>query len=657
MCGIAGHSLIPGSTPPVGWLNSAQSALHHRGPDGSDVFEDPSNGIGLVHSRLAIIDLSPSGHQPMFSDDKRVALVFNGEIYNFRQLRAELELNGHIFVGNSDTEVLLNLYLEQRRNSDKSLNVDLASVLRRINGIFSFALWDSDRSNLLLGRDAFGVKPLYFMNDINGFYFSSEIKVLPAISFTLDVPSLDRYLSFLWSPGEGTPATEVRKLGPGEVMLVAKGNILEHFRWYQLPVFKRPLITLPSLSEAEAIRGTEHFLREAVHHQLVSDVPVGAFLSGGLDSSSIVAFARELNPKIQTFSIEVSGNSDEGFSDDLPYAHRVAKHLGVSLEVVKVDAHTIASCVEEMVWQLDEPLADLAPLNARFICHLARQQGIKVLLSGAGGDDLFTGYRRHIAVRSEPLWSWLPRPFRIYLRQLTNYLPTSHPFLRRLRKAFSGAHLDGDARLVHHFRWIERPDLHALYTPAFQEALGFARAEDPMMNFLTELPREIKPLERMLALEQRFFLTDHNLNYTDKMSMAVGVEVRVPFLDLNLVDFASRIPARYKQRGKEGKWVLKKAMQPYLPRDIIYRPKSGFGVPLRSWLKNELRDWLANILSTESLSKRGLFEPQAVHFLVNENFEGRIDASYTLLSLASIEIWCRHFIDRASLITSSTNQH
>jgi len=284
-----------------------------------------------------------------------------------------------------------------------------------------------------------------------------------------------------------------------------------------------------------------------------------------------------------------------------------------------------------------------------FISRLAREQGIKVLLSGAGGDDLFTGYRRHLALRSERFWSWLPRRLRIQIRHFSGLLPANQPFGRRLRRAFSGAHLDGDARLVHYFRWIDRYDLSVLYTPAFRAALDQVKAEDPMLAFLAGLPKDKPPLARMLALEQRFFLTDHNLTYTDKMSMAAGVEVRVPFLDLDLVEFAASIPSHFTQRGREGKWVLKKAMEPYLPHDVIYRPKCGFGAPLRNWLQFELRDWLADTLSPKRLHSRGLFDPLAVQRLIAANDEGKIDASYTLLSLACIEIWCKFFIDQKPL--------
>jgi len=649
MCGLAGISFASTSSLEENILCDALLALRHRGLDHTGSFFDPLNGIGLVHARLSIVDLSPLANQPMLGDEGSVALVFNGEIYNYRQLRSELIAVGHVFHSHSDTEVLLRLYLDCR-----SRGGDLTFMLRRLNGIFAFALWDSVRGALLLVRDSLGVKPLYYSADSGRFAFASEIKALmplvadPGATFPI---ALDRYLSFLWCPGECTPAELFRKLGPGEALWISQGEIQEHFTWYRLPVFHSPAFRPAITTQSQAIRGTEEHLRRAVHRQLVADVPVGAFLSGGLDSSSVVAFARERTPDLCCFTIEVSGTREDGFTDDLPYARCVASHLGVALEVVHVDAAHMAAGLEEMVWQLDEPLADPAPLNVLYISRLAREHGIKVLLSGAGGDDLFTGYGRHLALRSERFWTWLPRGVRILLRQLTGQLPASYAFTRRLRKALSGAHLEGDARLVHYFRWIERSDLDALYTPSFRAAIGQAQAEDPMLAFLADLPKDTPALERMLALEQRFFLTDHNLTYTDKMSMAAGVEVRVPFLDIELVDFAARIPSEYKQRGRESKWVLKKAMEPYLPQDVIYRPKSGFGAPLRRWLRVELRDWLSDTLSPERLHSRGLFDPQAVQRLIAANAEGRLDASYTLFSLACIEIWCKFFIDQKPLHT------
>jgi asparagine synthase (glutamine-hydrolysing) len=380
------------------------------------------------------------------------------------------------------------------------------------------------------------------------FVFASEIKALtPFFSElkNLDKAALDRYLTYLWCPGEGTPLQVVRKLLPGHAMWVNAGQIERSWRWYVLPV-ARPNSLMGRFKKASILNETIDHLRNAVHRQLVSDVPVGAFLSGGLDSSSVVAFARERNPDIRCFTIATTGNATEGMSDDLPYAIQVAKHLNVPLEVVRVDPMQMALDLPSMVAQLDEPLADPAPLNVLYISRLARQQGFRVLLSGAGGDDLFTGYRRHAALITERYWNWMPSSVLSLVEAGTHYLSASNPFGRRLRKLFSGAALKGDARLVNYFRWVNRSELMALYTPEFHAAVSAGRPEAPMLDFLKELPAATHPLERLLALEQRFFLTDHNLIYTDKMSMAAGVEVRVPFLDLELVEFAAQIPAHYK---------------------------------------------------------------------------------------------------------------
>ena len=659
MCGISGYYLTPGHPADLtSKLDASLALLAHRGPDNLGLFSDPINRVGLAHSRLSVVELSNAANQPMISDDLSVALIFNGEIYNFRELRKNLSLEfpNIIWHSNSDTEVLLHLYLKSRENG-----IDFGSLLREINGIFAFALWDANLRQLILARDSMGVKPLYYNLTSKTFTFASEIKALVPImeglhflprefrgnslSKKICPSSIDRYLSYLWAPGLETALSGVKKLGPGEILKLGttgKDLTFNFSKWYSLPIF---CSLNSSLNMSDAIVGSRLLLRQAVQRQLVADVSVGAFLSGGLDSSSVVAFAREQNPDIRCFTIECTGSSEEGIADDLPYARRVAAHLNVPLEIVRIDAARMAADLPAMVVQLDEPLADPAPLNVLYISRLAREQGIKVLLSGTGGDDLFTGYRRHRALMAEGLWSWLPRSARVGLEQLTCSLDQRRPLFRRLRKLFNGASLDGDARLVNYFRWVDRKDLAALYTPEFRVALGAARAEDPMLEFLADLPSGTNRLERLLALEQRFFLTDHNLTYTDKMSMAVGVEVRVPFLDLELVEFAARIPARFKQRGSCGKWVLKKAMEPYLPRDVIYRPKSGFGAPLRSWMRNELRDLLGDVLCSANLSSRGLFQPNAVHQLITDNHCGRVDASYTLLSLLCIELWCLYFID------------
>jgi asparagine synthase (glutamine-hydrolysing) len=631
MCGIAGYS---GDFSRES-LQAASDALAHRGPDDAGIFvTDP--GVGLAHRRLSIIDLSATGAQPMSSPDGSVCLTFNGEIYNFRELRAELSRRGVSFRGTSDTEVLLALYLAEGEG-----------MLSRLNGIFAFALWDARDGSLLVARDALGVKPLYYASTSRGFAFASELKALLRLvpeARDLDPVALHRYLTFLWCPGAGTPLAAMKKLLPGEAVRVRCGNVERRWSWYRLPFFG----TEPPLRDAEAIAGTAEHLRGAVHRQLVADVPVGAFLSGGLDSSAVVAFARERAPGIRCFTIDSVGDHDDGFVSDLPFARRVARHLDVPLDVVRVEADAMSADLERMIWQLDEPLADPAPLNVLYISQLARRQGMKVLLSGAGGDDLFSGYRRHVALRFERYWRWLSPSLRASLRRRTAGLDQRSAFRRRLQKLFDGASLDGDARLTNYFKWIRGADLGALYTPAFRDEACSEPVDRPMLDLLASLPPGAGPLHRMLALEQRFFLPDHNLAYTDKMSMAAGVEVRVPFLDLDLVRFAARIPEGLKQHGRTSKWALKKAMEPYLPVDVIYRPKTGFGAPLRSWIRGALRPAMADLLSTDSLAARGVFDAKAVQSLIHRNERGEVDAAYTLLSLMTLEIWCRKFLGSAA---------
>lgn len=615
-------------------LAAGMHAIGHRGPDDSGEFHDHSDGIALGQTRLSIIDISPLGHQPMTDVGTGVQLVFNGEIYNFRELRTELESSGGVFRGHSDTEVLLHMYLKFGEQ-----------MFVRLNGIFTVGIWDPRSRTLTVARDALGVKPLYIFESPRGIAFCSEIKGLLHLvpeARELDPAALHRYITFLWCPGEGTPLKAVRKVLPGEALQISNGRIQRRWSWYQLPVFRG---VTQDLDEREAISGTAHAVRTAVHRQMVADVPVGAFLSGGLDSSAVVAFAREIDPNLRCFTIEATGGQEAGETDDLPYARRVAKHLGVPLECVRIDATRMASDLEAMVAQLDEPLADPAPLNVLYISQLARQSGMKVLLSGAGGDDLFTGYRRHRAIQAERLWSWLPTSARNMLERATSSLDQRRASSRRFAKLFRGAGLAGDQRIANYFTWASNADILALYSPAMRAAVRDTDALAPMTDFIAPLPRSVSSVDRMLALEQRFFLPDHNLTYTDKMSMAVGVEVRVPFLDLELVDFAARIPVRFKQRGAVGKWVFKRAMEQYLPREVIYRPKAGFTAPLRRWMQNELRSIVGDYLSPESLRRRGLFDPAAVSLLVDANSAGRVDANHTILSLLCIEIWCRRFVD------------
>lgn len=632
MCGIAGYS---GHFGPE-LLARMSAAVAHRGPDGEGSYFSTDGGVGLAHRRLAIIDLTPTGAQPMTDAATGVTIAYNGEIYNYRELRAEREAAGAAFVGRSDTEVILRLYLAHGR-----------AALPMLNGIFALAIWDPRERSMLLARDGAGVKPLYYAEPPSGLVFASELKALlacDAVDRSIDARAVWLYLTYLWSPTPYTMLRTVRKLEPGTALLVRDGRIAEQWRFYELP-YPAPRFDGDAQDAAGAVR---HALDEAVRRQMVADVPVGAFLSGGLDSSAIVALAKRYAPeqRILCFTIETSHSTrDEGFVDDLPYARRVAAHLGVDLHTISVGPE-IVSHFERLVRHLDEPQADLAPLNALMICELARDHGIKVLLSGAGGDDIFTGYRRHYALMQERWWRWLPASARAALAATARALPTGMPLLRRIRRALSDAGLKGDERLVSYFAWLPRADSALLLSPALRDECKDWSPFVPLLQSLRAIDGESEPLNRMLFLEAKHFLCDHNLNYTDKMGMAVGVEVRVPFLDPDLMRLAASLPAQFKQRGAEGKWILKRALEPELPRDVIYRPKTGFGVPLRRWLRHELRDMVDDLLSERSITARGLFDAATVQRLRQSDAEGRIDAAYPILSLCAIEIWCRIFLDK-----------
>lgn len=629
MCGVAGFSgAFPDALLPV-----MAEALAHRGPDDEGVYLDGSHGVGLVHRRLAIIDPSPLGHQPMVEREGRAIIVFNGEIYNYRQLRADLVCDGVAFRGHSDTEVLLYLYLHY---GDR--------MLAKLNGIFAFAIWDTRQKELFIARDGLGVKPLYYAETNQGFLFASEIKALlccPDVERDINAPALQHHLTYLWSPAPDTLLKGVKKLEPGMALRVREGRITQRWPHYELPVYQ----SLESVSAEVACRQVRDAVRVAVQRQMVADVPVGAFLSGGLDSSAVVAFAREVSPDVRlqcfTISLDDEAARQEGMAADLPYAERVATHLGVDLHTVHVGPE-MADELSAMIYHLDEPQADPAPLNALFISRLAREHGIKVLLSGAGGDDIFTGYRRHRALVLERYWAWLPYLTRHLLGRTARSLPRRPAALRRLGKAFQYAELTGDQRLASYFYWLNPGMAAELLAPELREA---ARS-DPLLASLASLPPHLPAINRMLYLECRHFLADHNLNYTDKMSMAAGVEVRVPLLDPDLVALAFRLPIQYKQRGAIGKWIFKRAMEGILPKEVIYRPKTGFGAPLRSWLHGPLKTLFADILSADALRRRGLFDPVAVQRLLALDRAGQVDASYPLFALLCIELWCRSFLDR-----------
>jgi asparagine synthase (glutamine-hydrolysing) len=632
VCGIAGFS----GRFDEDLLERMNRIQAHRGPDDQGTCFLPEAAVGLAHRRLSIIDLSPLGHQPMWDAARAAAITYNGELYNFRELRAELAGAGYAFRGNSDTEVLLNLY---RR--------DGPDMLRLLNGIFAFAIWDPARSTLFLARDGVGVKPLYYAETPRGFLFASELKAIlqeESVDRTLDPFAIHAHIGLIWSPAPLTMLRSVRKLEPGHALEVKDGKVTRHWSFYDLP-YDQPIQRIPDEDVAPLVRAA---IEEAVRRQMVADVPVGAFLSGGADSSAVAALASRYTGgrRLQCFTIGFKDRAflDEGFGEDLPHAKSVAAALDVDLHTIVVGPE-MADSLERMIFHLDEPQADPAALNVLFISHLARENGIKVLLSGAGGDDIFTGYRRHRALALEPWWTWLPPGVRRAMRDATGWFDPMRPFGRRVRKALRYADYDGDRRMASYFLWTDPESQLRLYTPAMAEQLDSIPSYEPLIRTLSRLPAGVDPINRMLYLEGKHFLADHNLNYADKMAMARGVEVRVPLLDPDLIALAARLPVRAKQRGSVGKWALRKAIEPLVPRGVTLRTKTGFGAPVRHWISHELRSFVDDVLSAERLRRRGLFDPAAVRTLIRESASGKVDGSYTILSLLCIELWCRQFVD------------
>lgn len=630
MCGIVGGvGKIQGNT------KSILELISHRGPDSSGYYVQQDFFLG--HTRLAIQDLSENGNQPMFSTDNRYIIIFNGEVYNHHEIRTELNKEFD-FRSSGDTETVLNAYIKYG-----------ISFLNKLNGIFAFAIYDKKEDEIVIARDQFGVKPLYLYQDNDILLFGSEIKTFLTsnINKELSPAAFTNYLEFLWSPGELTPFAYVKKLLPGHYLKFKLSDYkkAKSVRYYQWIIPEQ----LNNLSENALIDILEEKLLKAVDRQMLSDVPVGFFLSGGLDSSLLVAMARKLYPdrKLMCFTIDVGnwGTGIEDFADDLQHAKKVAKTLHVDLKIIKADID-IVQMFDKMIWHLDEPQADAAPLNVLNIAQLARENGIKVLIGGAGGDDIFSGYRRHKALRYEKYFQRVPVIFRKFIQLIVQQLPSNKPLFRRIKKILAGIDKSPLERQAAYFGWLPTDIVKSLFTDQWKQQLEYFDPYSYFYKLETELPPKSDELSRMLYWELKTFLVDHNLNYTDKMAMAVGVEARVPFLDLDLVEFSKSIPSELKMKGKETKYILKKVAERYLPVDVIYRPKTGFGAPVRKWITTDLQPMIAERLSHERLEKRGIFDSNKVWELIEANKAGKIDASYSIWSLLAIESWLTQFVDK-----------
>jgi asparagine synthase (glutamine-hydrolysing) len=616
------------------------SAMAHRGPDGSGRWFDAEARVGLGHRRLSIIDLSDAGRQPMCNEDGTVWLSFNGEIYNFQDLRDPLERGGHRFRSNTDSEVLVHLYEERG-----------VEMLHELNGMFAFAIWDAKQRQLLLARDHVGVKPLYYWIDRERVYFASEIKALlrvPELPNELNVAAVPHYLTFLWVPGEETMLRGIRKLEPGHYLLWRDGKATVK-RWFDLRYEPDDAV-----SEREWVERVHETFVRTTRRQMVSDVPLGAFLSGGLDSSSIVSSMREAFPdrEITCYTVRFDANDmarDQG-ADDYPYARRVAEILDVRLRGVLLKPNVIR-LLPKMIWHLDEPDADPAIFPSYLICKLAREDGTTVLLSGTGGDEIFFGYRSHMAYRTYERLRWLARypggpALSAAVAASTALLGAQNRTARRLRKFQKGLDQSALERHLALSEWSTVPIRDEILRLDVMAACPDARAEPACMRKYYESFSGSGELNRHSHLLIQTFLAAHNFLYTDKTSMAVSVETRVPFMDVELMRLAARIPEDLKLRGATTKYVLKKAMERYLPPSVLYRSKTGFGAPLRQWIAEDLQHPIEVLLGRKQLERRGLFDPATVERVLAENERDEADHAYLIYALLNLELWLETFVDR-----------
>lgn len=606
--------------------------ISHRGPDDSGVWK--SRNIVFGHHRLAIQDLSASGHQPMSTPCGQVSIVFNGEIYNHLEIRRKLN-DEYQYIGSSDTETVLHAYMAYGND-----------VVNHLNGIFAFAIYDNRSDQLFVARDQFGVKPLYYYVDEQKLAFASELKVLSQIEFldhAVAPANLVDYMHFLWSPGIETPYRSMFKLAPGHYFtysLVRPHDGIELHKYYELPYNGKRL----EGSEQDLVEQLDSLLRKAVNRQLISDVPVGFFLSGGLDSSLVAAIARSLTgDSFRCYTIQAQNDAKlEGFTDDLKFAKRVATHLDVELQIVQGESDIVRD-FDDMVWHLDEPQADPAPLHVRNICRQARQLDDIVLLGGTAGDDLFSGYRRHQAVRWEPYFKLIPKPIGNVICASTRLIPSRFPLFRRLKKVARELGKTPLERMAGYYGWLDLCTNKSLFSGRLQEELRTYQPSGQLLNALREIPDEHDPLNQMLYWDTKFFLADHNLNYTDKMSMAEGVEVRVPFLDVELVEFACKLPTALKLRGNTTKYLLKKVAERYLPHEVIYRPKTGFGAPVRQWvMEGRFDDRYAKIVN-QAGSANSVYSQKGIEKLLMDTKAGRVDGAYAIWSVMAIDSWMKQF--------------
>jgi asparagine synthase (glutamine-hydrolysing) len=650
MCGIAG--LFAGGSER--YIGAMLNKIEHRGRDDEGVWtSDPmsSDGrtISLGHRRLAIIDTSSAGHQPMVSADGRYVITFGGEIYNYHELRAELKARGHEFKTETDTEVLLTAFAEWGK-----------ACLSRLNGMFHFAVWDNHERTLTLARDHVGIKPLYYAalpardGQPSSFIFASEIKAILAtrlVPVVLDRAALNQYLTFLWTPDPNTLFSGIKKLPPAHLLTLRgdiNGSEIKTEEWWD--------VSFDDLEEGKSETWWQEQVRETldrvVSMEMVADVPLGSFLSGGIDSSAIVAMMKHHSngQPIDTYTIGIAPEDlrYDIIPDDLRWARRVNEQLVTNNHEIILNAD-VASLLPKLVYHLDEPVADPAIITSYLVSQAARET-LRVLLSGVGGDEVFAGYPRLLAMKlAGGLESFPGVVRRRFMNAVGAALPGGLPGrftapLRNAKKFARSAALNFEDRYLGYGTYFTNEAKHHLYTPELSAA---NEGLDPYVEHRRYFARQqgADPLNRLLYVDLKTFLPCLNLAYTDKTSMAANLEVRVPFLNRHMIELAARMPPDLKLRGFKRKYILKRAMEKFLSKDVVWRKKAGFGAPVRSWLRGALRPMVDELLSAETIEGRGLFRPQEVKRIIDANLSGREDYSVQIFQLLTLELWQRQFMD------------
>ena len=627
MCGICGTVGFDAVDPKI--LGRMAEAIRHRGPDDDGFFvESYGDGlsVGLGFRRLSIIDLA-TGNQPISNETGSIQLVFNGEIYNFRELRRDLEGRGHTFRTDSDTEVIVHLY------------EDLGDrCIEQLNGMFAFALWDRDRRELVLARDRFGKKPLYYAPSGDSMIFGSELKALlqhPRCPRELDLDSLCRYLAFEYVPSPHSIFAGVRKLPAGHVLKWRDGTLSIDAYW-DLTFGSRH-----DLSDDDYVDGLREHLRAAVRRRLVSDVPLGAFLSGGIDSSTVVALMTEALPasKVQTFTV---GFGEQSF-DESDHARRVANHFGTDHHEEIFTPEVMLDLLPEVFAHVDEPFADASILPTYLLSRFTREH-VTVALGGDGSDELLAGYPTFKADRLARLYPIPPRMNERTAIRVADRLPVStanFSFDFKLKRFLRGAALPPATR---HAAWL------GAFMPEEQAALLVTPPPAVLAEsqHIFDAAPTSDPVERLIYLYAKTYLPDDILVKVDRASMANSLEVRAPFLDVELASFLARVPPRLKLKRLDTKHILNRAMSDLLPEGIADRPKKGFGIPVARWFKGELRESLQEELAVSRLRSQGIFEPREVQRLLSEHLSDRRDHRKALWTLFVFQLWHRSWVEGAT---------